>query len=456
MADRPAAPSERAPACPFVAYEDDRDERSDRPDRRHRCYAETVPAPRAIAHQESFCLSSTFPTCPTFQDWARHEAARPRTMSRQDQRAGDREDAAMAGQVGVIASTEAAGPDDVPAAGLDVPDSAARSEDSRPSGTARDWAGPPPWLSARSAARGRPPLDSRPGATSAAAAVPDADPDATPARAPADPAAGLAASRWLADVQPGDEGLDLAAGEHGRASPGTSSPTAPGAGGAERAAAPRDPIWTTPIVAVDAEPLAGVPHRDLTELVSKTRSGGRRAVRPPSTRPIVGQARPVTKRPPEEEGPSWERPRRFEAYPTLRTRVGMPAIPRIAVAAIALVVAAVVLFMAPALFFSKGDQAVVATPSPSVAPSVSFAPTSTPAPTELTYVIKAGDTLGRIASHFNVTQTQLLQANPQIKDPNRIAIGQVIVIPGSAASQVIVSGPTGPSVAPGASSSTGP
>ncbi len=164
----------------------------------------------------------------------------------------------------------------------------------------------------------------------------------------------------------------------------------------------------------------------------------------------------MTKRPPEEEGPSWERPRRFEAYPTLRTRVGMPAIPRIAVAAIALVVAAVVLFMAPALFFSKGDQAVVATPSPSVAPSVSFAPTSTPAPTELTYVIKAGDTLGRIASHFNVTQTQLLQANPQIKDPNRIAIGQVIVIPGSAASQVIVSGPTGPSVAPGASSSTGP
>src|SRR3954462_4301348 len=67
-----------APACPFVAFEDDRDERASSPDHRHRCYAEPRPAPRALAHQEAYCLSSAFPVCPTFQDWARREAARSR------------------------------------------------------------------------------------------------------------------------------------------------------------------------------------------------------------------------------------------------------------------------------------------------------------------------------------------------------------------------------------------
>src|SRR6476660_7461489 len=67
-----------ATACPFVAFESDRDERASVPDHRHRCYAETRPAPRALAHQEAYCLSSAFPVCPTFQDWARREAARAR------------------------------------------------------------------------------------------------------------------------------------------------------------------------------------------------------------------------------------------------------------------------------------------------------------------------------------------------------------------------------------------
>jgi hypothetical protein len=68
-----------APACPFVAFDDDRDERSTSPDHRHRCYAESPPAPRALAHQEAYCLASAFPVCPTFQDWARREAARTRS-----------------------------------------------------------------------------------------------------------------------------------------------------------------------------------------------------------------------------------------------------------------------------------------------------------------------------------------------------------------------------------------
>jgi len=78
MTDRGLPIVDGAPACPFVAFEDDRDARATSPDHRHRCYAEPRPAPRALAHQEAYCLSSAFPVCPTFQDWARREAARSR------------------------------------------------------------------------------------------------------------------------------------------------------------------------------------------------------------------------------------------------------------------------------------------------------------------------------------------------------------------------------------------
>jgi LysM repeat protein len=62
-------------ACPFVAFEDDRDHRSESPDYRHRCFASPEPEPRALPHQERFCLSATFAACPIFLDWARAEAA---------------------------------------------------------------------------------------------------------------------------------------------------------------------------------------------------------------------------------------------------------------------------------------------------------------------------------------------------------------------------------------------
>ena len=62
-------------ACPFVAFEDDRDHRSSSPDYRHRCFAAPEPEPRAFPHQERFCLSSGFAQCPIFLDWARQEAA---------------------------------------------------------------------------------------------------------------------------------------------------------------------------------------------------------------------------------------------------------------------------------------------------------------------------------------------------------------------------------------------
>ena len=76
MIDDPTPTFDGGPsACPFVAFEDDRDHRSSSPDYRHRCFAAPEPEPRAFPHQERFCLSSDFARCPIFLDWARQEAA---------------------------------------------------------------------------------------------------------------------------------------------------------------------------------------------------------------------------------------------------------------------------------------------------------------------------------------------------------------------------------------------
>jgi len=47
----------------------------------------------------------------------------------------------------------------------------------------------------------------------------------------------------------------------------------------------------------------------------------------------------------------------------------------------------------------------------------------------MTYTVKPGDTLSRIAMRNGVTLPQLLQANPQVKDPNRISVGDVLNLP---------------------------
>ena len=82
-------------------------------------------------------------------------------------------------------------------------------------------------------------------------------------------------------------------------------------------------------------------------------------------------------------------------------------------------------------------------PAPSVNPTVSpgaaetpTPQTATPAPTPMTYRVRAGDTLGRIANRFKRTIGQLLTANTQITDPNHIEIGQVLVIPAADAPDI--------------------
>ena len=153
-------------------------------------------------------------------------------------------------------------------------------------------------------------------------------------------------------------------------------------------------------------------------------------------------------------GPAWEQPRRFEAYPSLRTRVGIPSfagVPPVAVGAIALVVAALVLFfIAPMLLGIGGKNTSSASPTPieTVAPTPTPLPTLPPGPTPTVYTVAKGDTATRIAAKFGITVDQLMAANPQIKNANKIKIGDQLVIPAPLATEV--------SGVPGASESAAP
>jgi hypothetical protein len=134
------------------------------------------------------------------------------------------------------------------------------------------------------------------------------------------------------------------------------------------------------------------------------------------------------------DGPDWERPRRYEAYPTIKSRVGLPrvrGVPPLLLAAVLVVVLAIALLFLPGLLNFGGGTGVGASaaPSGSAQPSVSIGPSVAPQPTAQLYTIKKGDTLSKVATSFGITIEELLAANPTIKNPNKVGLGQEIVIP---------------------------
>src|SRR5262245_34001722 len=153
MTERGLPSMDGAPACPFVAYVDDRDGRSTSPDHRHRCFAESPPAPRAIAHQEAYCLSTAFPVCPVFQEWARREAAQARGQAEPASDPSLAGAAEAAGAGAAAAGAAPAGPGGAwgadNASNLTLPSDAPPPQRNPP----RDWAAPPPWATAAPAAR---------------------------------------------------------------------------------------------------------------------------------------------------------------------------------------------------------------------------------------------------------------------------------------------------------------
>src|SRR5262245_1600060 len=73
----------------------------------------------------------------------------------------------------------------------------------------------------------------------------------------------------------------------------------------------------------------------------------------------------------------------------------------------------------------------------------------------MTYTVKPGDTLSKIATSFGITLKQLLDANPQYKaNPNQLNVGDVLNLHaavGSAPTQPLPTQPL-PTAAPAASS----
>jgi LysM repeat protein len=78
--------------------------------------------------------------------------------------------------------------------------------------------------------------------------------------------------------------------------------------------------------------------------------------------------------------------------------------------------------LSPSLPLSSGTPLVTAVPSAGITPSPEASPRL--------YTVKSTDnSLTQIAHRFHITLRQLLDANPQITNPDRIQVGQVIVIP---------------------------
>jgi LysM repeat protein len=413
--------------CPFVAFDDDRDFRSPVPDHRHRCFAESPAAPRALAHQAAYCLAPAFPGCPSFIDWARREAAPPKPepafRSPRDPAAAPR-------------STSAAKLPAPPVGPGALPPAEAPARRADPG-----WAAPPPWAPAAAAGAGA--LAAGAGALAAGAG---------------DEAAATPTEPEAPELEEGEPAqADLAVADAEEAAPpaflagrGKPPPAAP--------AWDADRPWEAGAGAVPpaAERRPGEPHAD--ELYPGERYPGERydedelgdeRYAPPGRRPVVEPRRvpigyaPV---PPAKGGrragsrerrdpaaPTWEEPRSFEAYPTLKSHGGA-GIPRPLVYALIVVVVGAALFATPFILRGLGGGGSEgASPTPaataSAGPTVAPTPTPVPTPSQVVHVVKAGETLSGIAAQYNVTIDQVLEANPQITNPNVISVGDEIVIP---------------------------
>jgi LysM repeat protein len=140
----------------------------------------------------------------------------------------------------------------------------------------------------------------------------------------------------------------------------------------------------------------------------------------------------------DQAGPVWERPRRREAYPTIKTRMALGGLtlPPLMLGVVAVALAAVALFFLPTLIgfvtaprestgptTGPGSSAAVTSPTPGV-------PTAVPEPTQQIYLVQSGDTMSKIANRFGIPLQTLIDANKTtVPNPDRLDIGQEVIIP---------------------------
>jgi len=85
---------------------------------------------------------------------------------------------------------------------------------------------------------------------------------------------------------------------------------------------------------------------------------------------------------------------------------------------------------------AAGGQAELLTPVPLSGQNVTPAPTAAGTPNAQgetqaeVYVVQAGDTLSAIARRYGLSNAEILDANPDISDPNSLEVGQELTIPG--------------------------
>jgi len=70
-----------------------------------------------------------------------------------------------------------------------------------------------------------------------------------------------------------------------------------------------------------------------------------------------------------------------------------------------------------------------ASPSATATPVETASPTPTPTPAPVIHVVKRGDTLYAISQEYKVSIAVILGANPQVGNPNRLKIGEQLLIP---------------------------
>jgi LysM repeat protein len=170
----------------------------------------------------------------------------------------------------------------------------------------------------------------------------------------------------------------------------------------------------------------------------------------PERRPAISPGRPAG----EADAPPWERPRRLEAYPTLRRR-RLPSLPLggspVLLGIVAVAIAAIALFFLPALLGIGNPSGPATSAGPTAAPSAgsttSAAPTIVVAPTQQIYIVQSGDLMSTIAARFGVPLQALVDANKvAIPNPDKIKPGDQVIIP--AVAPTTIPGSSGMTSAP--------